>query len=195
MGPFAVEVGRGGRFECVHMPPVPSSIQCTEVLSSWLSPNLYSECIGCWLPRCSISFYCCCLVAKSCPTLCNRMDCSPPGCSDHVISQARILEWDAISSSRRSSQARDWTCVSFTDRRILYPWAIWKDPLSLIESSHTCGCSIYLPLPQASTDLLTALLYTMAPSICFLEWLCWQQSVLRSHLRGARNIKTLTPQR
>ena len=26
---------------------------------------------------------CCCLVAKSCPTLCNPMDCSPPGSSVH----------------------------------------------------------------------------------------------------------------
>ena len=32
--------------------------------------------------------------------LCNPMDCSPPGSSVHAISQARILEWVAISSSR-----------------------------------------------------------------------------------------------
>ena len=32
---------------------------------------------------------------------CNPMDCSPPGCSVHGISQARILEWVAISFSRR----------------------------------------------------------------------------------------------
>ena len=30
---------------------------------------------------------CCCIVAKSCPTLCNRMDCSPPGSCVHGISQ------------------------------------------------------------------------------------------------------------
>ena len=36
------------------------------------------------------------LVAQSCPTLCNPMDCSPPGSSDHGILQARILEWVAI---------------------------------------------------------------------------------------------------
>ena len=40
---------------------------------------------------------CCCLVAKSCPTLCNPMDCSLPGFSIHGISQARILESVAIS--------------------------------------------------------------------------------------------------
>ena len=33
------------------------------------------------------------LVTQSCPTLCNPMDCSPPGFSVHGILQARILEW------------------------------------------------------------------------------------------------------
>ena len=40
------------------------------------------------------------LVAQSCLTLCDPMDCSPPGSSVHEILQARILEWFAISSSR-----------------------------------------------------------------------------------------------
>ena len=35
--------------------------------------------------------YCCCLVAKSCPTLCNCTDCSPPGSFVHGILQARKL--------------------------------------------------------------------------------------------------------
>ena len=43
------------------------------------------------------------LVAKSCLTLCNPMDCSPPGSSVHGILQARILEWVAIPFSRGSS--------------------------------------------------------------------------------------------
>ena len=45
--------------------------------------------------------------------LCDPMDCSPLGSPTHGISQARKLEWVAISSSRGSSQARDWTCISF----------------------------------------------------------------------------------
>ena len=49
---------------------------------------------------------------QSCPTLCNLMDCGPPGSSAHGILQGRILEWVAISSSRGSSQPRDQTCVS-----------------------------------------------------------------------------------
>ena len=38
-------------------------------------------------------------VAQSCPTLCDPVDCSPPGSSVHGILQARILEWVAISFS------------------------------------------------------------------------------------------------
>ena len=40
------------------------------------------------------------------------MDCSLTGFCVHGIFQARILEWAAISFSRRSSQPRDWTRVS-----------------------------------------------------------------------------------
>ena len=36
---------------------------------------------------------------QSCPTLCNTMDCSPPGSSVHGILQARVLEWGAIAFS------------------------------------------------------------------------------------------------
>ena len=38
-----------------------------------------------------------------CPTLCDPMDCSPPGASVYGILQARILEWVAMPSSRGSS--------------------------------------------------------------------------------------------
>ena len=50
---------------------------------------------------------------QSCPTLCDLMDCSLPGSSVHGIIQARMLEWVAMLSSRRSSRPRDWTCVSY----------------------------------------------------------------------------------
>ena len=40
-----------------------------------------------------------CLVTWLCLTLCNPVDCSPPGSSVYGISQARILEWVAISFS------------------------------------------------------------------------------------------------
>ena len=49
------------------------------------------------------------LVAQSCLTLCNPMDCSPSGSSVYGILQAGILEWFAISFSRGSSWPRDCT--------------------------------------------------------------------------------------
>ena len=45
-------------------------------------------------------------VAQSCPTLCDPVDCSPPGSSVHGILQAGILEWVTISFSRGSSRPR-----------------------------------------------------------------------------------------
>ena len=44
----------------------------------------------------------CAKLLQSCPTLCEPMDCSPPGSSVHEILQARILEWVAMPSSRGS---------------------------------------------------------------------------------------------
>ena len=68
-----------------------------------------------------------CLVAQSRLTLCNPMDCSPPGSFVHGISQARILEWVAICFSRKSSSPRDPThvsCVSYIASRFFPCWAI-----------------------------------------------------------------------
>ena len=50
-----------------------------------------------------------CLCVQSCLTLHDSIDCSPPGSSVHGISQARILEWAAISFSRGASRPRDQT--------------------------------------------------------------------------------------
>ena len=50
---------------------------------------------------------------QSCLTLCDPMDCTPPGFSVHGILQARILEWLAVPSSRGSSQPRDQSCISY----------------------------------------------------------------------------------
>ena len=60
-----------------------------------------------------------CLVAQSYLTLYNLMDCSPSGSSVHGVSQARILEWVAMPSSRGSSQPRDQTQVSHIEGRFI----------------------------------------------------------------------------
>ena len=67
-----------------------------------------------------------CGVTQSCLTHCNPRDCRLPCSSVHGIISKGILEWVAISSSRRSSQFRDWTWVSCSFciiKRILYHWA------------------------------------------------------------------------
>ena len=62
-------------------------------------------------------------VAQSCPTICDPMDCSPPGSSLHGILQARVLEWVAISFTSGSSRPRDRTRVSCIAGRRLNLWA------------------------------------------------------------------------
>ena len=58
-----------------------------------------------------------------CPTLCDPMECSPPGSSVHGIFQARRLEWVDISSPKGSSRPRDQTRLAHVSgicRLVLY---------------------------------------------------------------------------
>ena len=63
------------------------------------------------------------LLAQSCPTLCDPMNCSPPGSSVHGILQARIMEWVAIAFSRGSSWPRGQTRVSHIAGKFVTIWA------------------------------------------------------------------------
>ena len=63
------------------------------------------------------------LVVQSCPTLCDPVDCSPPGSSIHGIVQAKTLEWFAIPFSKGPSQPRDQTRVSCIAGRCFTIWA------------------------------------------------------------------------
>ena len=58
-------------------------------------------------PSLGLLYHTCVLVTQLCLTLCDPMDCSPPGSFVHGILQARILEWVAILFSRASSLPRD----------------------------------------------------------------------------------------
>ena len=81
---------------------------------------------------------CACSVIQLCPTLCDPMDCSPPGSSVHGIFQARILEWVAIPFSRGSSWPRNQTWVSWVScigMWILYHCATWETQLVTIKSA------------------------------------------------------------
>ena len=91
-------------------------------LSSLIQQLAGSMSITCSCHRCSVTQFCL--------TLHDPMDCSPPRSSVHGISQARVLEWAAVSFSGVSSWPRDWTWVSRTGRWILYYWATKEAPLS-----------------------------------------------------------------
>ena len=80
----------------------------TTTLENWLAVSFKA---GHICPVC----VCVCVCVYSCSivsTLCDPMDCSPPGSSVHRIFQASIQEWLAISFSRASSRPRDQTEVS-----------------------------------------------------------------------------------
>ena len=72
-----------------------------------------------------------CSDAQSCLTLCDPMDCSPPGYSIHRILQARMLEWVVIPFSRGSSWPRGWTWVSCIAGRFFYCLSHQENPCKL----------------------------------------------------------------
>ena len=74
----------------------------------WIVNSIYTLCVSDSL-QLLILYMAICSVSQLCLTLCNFMDCYPPGSSVHRISQARILQWVVTSFSKGSSQTRDWT--------------------------------------------------------------------------------------
>ena len=80
--------------------------------------------------------------AQSCPTLCDPVDCSPPGSSVLGMLQARILEWVATSSSSGSSPPRDRTrvsCVSGLSHFVITPQSTEQAPDCHVRQSASAG--------------------------------------------------------
>ena len=78
----------------------------------------------------------------SCLTLCNPIDCSPPGFSGHGILQARMLEWVAIPFPRGSSRPRERTSFSCSTGKL-----VWRDSkLQLLSGSLNCFQAIVVPI-------------------------------------------------
>ena len=90
------------------------------------------------------------LVAQSCLTLHNAMDCSLPGSSIHGVLQARIPEWVAISSSRGSFWPRDGAQVSCIASGFFTIW-VTRDVHVLLTNS-------YFPYPDPQCHLFHGLL-------------------------------------
>ena len=88
---------------------------------------------------------------QSCSTLCDPMDCSPPGSSVHEIFQARILEWVVIPFSRGSSRPGDRTRISLSS-------ALAGVPGPLAPPGKPNMCTYPKTYPQTSSILLAQLL-------------------------------------
>ena len=77
-----------------------------------------------------------CMCAKSlqlCLTLCNPMDCSPPGSSVHGVLQARILEWVAIYPPPQdppSSGIKPWSPALWADSLPSEPLRWFEPPVN-----------------------------------------------------------------
>ena len=69
-----------------------------------------------------------CLVAQSCPTLWDPMDCSPPAFSFHAISQAKMLEWVAIFFPREfpNPGIKPGSPAWQADFCFFHLWATWE---------------------------------------------------------------------
>jgi len=95
---------------------------------------------NCWGWFCACVCVCVCvLCTQLCPTLCDLVDCSPPGSSVQGILQARILEWVAISYSRGSSRPREQTRFSCAGRWILHHCTA-REVVKLYLKSIEAGC-------------------------------------------------------
>ena len=121
------------------------------------------------------------LVAQSCPTLFDPIDCSPPGSSVNGILQARILEWVAMPFSRGSSQTRDWACVTCiagrcfticTTRKALRCLSVflitpWRLSFCYFAFGFICFCSFRLgmsfPFISKSTHSLVKTVQILSP--------------------------------
>ena len=101
-------------------------------------------CIHTCICMCVYIYICVLYNSRSCLTLCNPLDCSPPGSSVRGIFQTRIQELVAIFSSRASSWPKDRTCVSFGSciaSEFFTCWAMGEAPCLSLCGVYGSGCT------------------------------------------------------
>ena len=136
-----------------HLPPYITP--CTHPRSIGLSSVSYSKFPGVL-----------CFIAQSCPTLCDLMDCSPPGSSVRGILQAQVLEWVGIPFSRGSSWPRNGTWVSCIVGRVFTGWATREAQMA---TCFACGKRHASELLSQSVPLSPSLLLcSQVCSLCLL---------------------------
>ena len=103
-------------------------------------------------------------------TFCDSVDCSPPGSSVNEIFQARILEWVAISYSKRSSWHGDLTWISCIAGIVFTHWARGK-PLRVSMHGDYQWCSWWMPhhCPLWSFGSLEAITAFLASSTSLVQ--------------------------
>ena len=130
------------------------------------------------------------LHGQSLSRVCNPVDCSPPGSSVHGISQARVLEWAATSSSRGSSQPRDRThvfCISCISMWILYHCAKGSLPQfpGKPHSRHPSSCSPEQPSRRllSTPDVIPVVRFLLLVrfSLCEVDGICFTPSLIFPH--------------
>ena len=126
---------------------------------------------------------------ESCLTLCNPMDCGPPGFSVHGIFQARILEWVAMPSSRRSPQPRDWTGVSDVScigKQVLYHYRLGSPTYDCLPLTELFNNTFLYPVPSSLVTGSDILCVSIFAGISFTpsQWTYSLKKVSFPQMRG-----------
>ena len=114
-----------------------------------------------------------CICVQSCPTRCNPMDCRLPGSSVHGTSQAKILEWVAVTFSRGSSEPRDLThvsCVSCIGRWALYQLSPGRYVCTCLSQSFFLGKIIKILICRPAELALTFTCSQQLPNNILRSW-------------------------
>ena len=146
---------------------------------------------------------------QSCPTLCDPIDCSPPGFSVHRILQARTLEWVAISfsnawkwkvkvkllshvrllatpwtadSSKCNSNIKTWVQVFMPNSASWWLQAGERGiwPMKYIQGALTVSSVIFVTLTGGSISVHLNILFFKV--FIYLFWLCWVFTVALAFL-------------
>ena len=111
-----------------------------------------------------------CLVSQLCLTLCDPMDCSPPGSSVHGDSPGTNTGVGCMPSSRGSSQPRDWTQVSHTAGGLFTIWATREATVNKADVNVGLQKSDYTQTGDGWIIWQFCFVFETLPH-CFLQWL------------------------